>query len=148
MTQITVEIPQAQEFLKALSRAPELTTRELHTALTKSAFEIERYSKEESPIKSGRLRSSISSDIRPLEAVISPRVNYAVFVHEGTQAHRIFPTAKRALFWKGASHPVRSVMHTGTKANPFMRRGLDRAEPAIDRHFDRALQNVVEFLAR
>jgi hypothetical protein len=147
MTQITFEIPQAREFLRALDQNPQTTVRELQRALTKSAFEVERRSKQESPVRTTRLRSSISTDIQPLRAIIAPHVKYAFYVHEGTAAHVILPRRKRALFWKGAAHPVRQVFHPGTKANPFMKRGFRRAEPRIGRFFDAALKNVVDALA-
>ena len=49
------------------------------------AFSVERYSKLESPIDTGRLRASIATDIGNLRARIAPHVNYAIFVHEGTK---------------------------------------------------------------
>ena len=147
MPQITFEIPQAREFLRALDQNPKTTARELQRALMKSAFEVERRSKQEAPVRTTRLRSSISSDVQPLKAVIAPHVKYAFYVHEGTDPHVIRPKRKRALFWKGAAHPVQSVMHPGTKANPFMKRGFRRAEPRVERFFETALRNVVAALA-
>lgn len=38
------------------------------------------------------------------------------YLDEGTKAHAIIARRKRALFWPGASHPVRSVRHPGIKA--------------------------------
>jgi hypothetical protein len=52
---------------------------------------------------------------------------YAEFVYRGTglfgpHNQRIFPTTKKALFWPGARHPVRSI--AGMKPNPWIDRAL------------------------
>lgn len=65
------------------------------------AFEIEGESKKNSPIDTGRLRASITTDIGNLKARVSPHVDYAGYVHEGTKRMR---------------------------ARPFMAIGLSRAE--------------------
>lgn len=46
----------------------------------------------------------------------------------GDRGERIVPTTKRALFWPGAEHPVRSV--AGMKANDFVTPALDDAPDA------------------
>lgn len=55
------------------------------------------------------------------------------YVTKGTGVHvgkgRIYPTTKRALYWKGAAHPVRSV--AGQRANNFVSPVLARTEGAI-----------------
>lgn len=45
---------------------------------------------------------------------------YARWVEEGTGPHVILPRNKKALFWKGADHPVRMVNHPGTKPRPYL----------------------------
>jgi hypothetical protein len=55
-------------------------------------------------------------------------VKYALWVEEGTQPHMIFPRLKKALYWKGADHPVRWVDHPGNKAYPYL-------VPAAERHY-------------
>lgn len=54
-------------------------------AIEEYAFSVERESKIETPVDTGRLRSSIVTDIGNLHARVAPHVNYAVFVHEGTK---------------------------------------------------------------
>lgn len=48
---------------------------------------------------------------------------YAVFHHEGTGAHPITAHGG-ALAWPGGAHPVKTVQHPGTAANPFLERPL------------------------
>lgn len=47
-------------------------------------------------------------------------VKYARWIEEGTRPHVILPRNKKALYWKGAAHPVRMVNHPGTKARPYL----------------------------
>ena len=94
---------------KALKKSPERVGRHLSIAIRKSAFLVERFAKKNAPVDTGRLRGSISSTIMPLVATISPKVNYAVFVHEGTR------------------------FITG---NPFMDKGFRSAQTAIVRVFN------------
>jgi hypothetical protein len=55
-------------------------------------------------------------------------VKYARWVEEGTGPHVIMPKTKKALFWPGADHPVRTVNHPGTKPHPFL-------IPAAEMHY-------------
>lgn len=82
-------------------------------------------------VRTGRLRSSISlrldRDARGLYAEIGSKVPYAIYMELGTPPHVIRPKAKKALFWRGASHPVRRVNHPGTRAYRFLTRALKAA---------------------
>lgn len=44
------------------------------------------------------------------------------YLDTGTKAHTIRARHKKALYWKGAAHPVRSVRHPGTKAQYLTKR--------------------------
>jgi phage gpG-like protein len=72
-------------------------------------------------VNTGHLRRSISVDMGNLEATIhTSNVKYAIMVEKGTKAHVIKPKNKKALYWKGASHPVKQVNHPGSKAKPYL----------------------------
>lgn len=73
----------------------------VQNAIEEFAFLTERESKLVTPVDTGRLRSSIITDIGNLQARIAPHVYYATYVHEGTSR---------------------------MKARPFMSIGLSRAE--------------------
>lgn len=98
-------------------------------------FTVEGNVKRETPVKGGHLRRSITSEVQEGQGrvIVGTNLDYALPVHEGSKAHTIVAKRKRALFWTGANHPVRSVRHPGTKANPFMVRGLDRSRGEIGR---------------
>jgi phage gpG-like protein len=69
----------------------------------------------------GRLRRSIkfAAGPRGVEGYAT-NVQYAAIQQLGgvIKAHAISPRKKKALFWPGAAHPVRRVMHPGSKFPP------------------------------
>ena len=71
--------------------------RALQDGIERYAFLIERESKKKTPVDTGRLRTSIFTDIGNLRAKISPNVNYAGWVHEGTRRMRARPFMKIGL---------------------------------------------------
>ncbi len=52
--------------------------------LTESAHNIEEQAKNITPVDTGRLRASITADVKGLEANIGTDVYYASYVHDGT----------------------------------------------------------------
>lgn len=60
-------------------------TRAIQNVIDRFAFTVERKAKQEVPVDTGRLRSSITTDIGNLRARVAPHTDYAVFVHEGTR---------------------------------------------------------------
>lgn len=53
--------------------------------------------------------------------------DHAAILEHGSRPHIIEPSAKKALFWPGAAHPVRRVHHPGTPAFHIMRNALRAA---------------------
>lgn len=84
MVRLAVKID-ASQFDKYLRDAPEKVARAIGNMVQKVALLVEREAKILAPVDTGRLRSSIGTDIHPLHATVEPHVNYAVFVHEGTR---------------------------------------------------------------
>ncbi len=92
------------------------------------ALDAVREQKHLAPVKTGNLRRTIHVGritARSAETIAS--ANYAAHVEFGTRPHEIRPRTKKALFWKGARHPVRRVQHPGTRARPFMIPGAEKA---------------------
>ena len=87
--------------------------------------------KAEAPVKTGTLRGSIVARPSGPEGAGFYGIAYSEYVVHGTRPHIIMPSVKKALFWPGAAHPVRSVHHPGTKPNDFVLRGVLAAEPAL-----------------
>ena len=114
----------------------------IQQAVNKSGLSIERQAKSNltanGSVKTGHLRRSTQAKFGKLEATIhTSNVKYAPWVEKGTGAHTIRPKRKKALYWKGAKHPVRSVNHPGSKAKPFL-------IPAFEQEKPKFLQNLKE----
>jgi len=89
----------------------------LQRGMTKFAFLIEGESKRETPVDTGRLRASISTDIGNLYARIAPHVAYAGWIHEGKMTR------------SGREIHIRGGGRAGTPpgGKPYMRLGLEKA---------------------
>lgn len=99
------------------------------------------------PYKTGQLSQTFFSTVSAFQATWGPTVNYAAAVEFGTAPHIIKPVNKKALFWQGAKHPVRSVRHPGSRANPYMERIIEQASPLINAEFEKALESIIKSLS-
>lgn len=70
--------------------------RELQQSMTRVTFFAEARTKIESPVDTGFMRNSVSSQIGLFEAEIIVRANYAGFVHDGTRRQAPNPFVERA----------------------------------------------------
>ncbi len=72
----------------------------------------------------GRLAASITSRHSASSAEVGTNVEYAAIHQFGgkTPPRKIVPRRKKALFWPGAKHPVKSAQHPGSTipARPFL----------------------------
>ncbi len=111
---------------------------------------IEGEAKKEAPVVTSNLVNAITSEVSADGGTGTVRVTdaapYAIFVHDGTGLfgplkQPITPKNKKALYWPGAAHPVKSVK--GQKPNPFMDRALaDVSDPAAV--YAQGLMNYLE----
>jgi len=86
----------------------------------------------------GHLAASISAKATNTEAIVGTNVKYAAIHQFGgkTGPVTIKPKNKKALFWPGAEHPVKSVKHPGVAipARPFLNipeSGMERIRMAM-----------------
>ena len=109
--------------------------RHARTAITRLGQLVLRSLQREAPRgRTERLVNSLHMDVvnGGMGAVLSAGVAYNKFVIKGTGPHAIYPRFARALYWPGAAHPVRSVMHPGTKANPYHERAVRDSRSDIE----------------
>ena len=100
------------------------------------------------PERTGALRASIEAFITgPGAGTIKAAAPYASFVHDGTgiygasgSAYTISARVRKALFWPGAAHPVRSVRVQGMAGRPFITDALDGSA------IDQAVQRLIDTL--
>ena len=123
------------KLMKDLLDKPEEVMRKcIWAGMTNLVEEIEARAVKETPTKTGNLVNSITSSVSSdgKKGEVRATAHYAEFVHRGTGLfgpfkHRIFPLTKKALFWPGAAHPVKSIK--GMKPNPFFGRTLQKIKP-------------------
>ncbi len=121
---IKIKIKNLRKLQNTVKEFPHFLDTELSKNLGKAALLVERESKIETPVLTGRLRSSIRTKLHPKKAIISPHTNYAFFVHEGMGSN------KR----KGR--------------RPFMEQGLKTAEPEIQRLLGNLSKTIERRFAR
>ena len=130
-------------YLKTKSSEDE---KKIQNAIRNSAMTIERNAKSNlssnGSVKTGHLRRGIAINIGNMEATVhTSNIKYASMVEKGTKAHIIRPKNKKALYWKGASHPVKQVNHPGSKAKPYLIPAFDKEVP----YFVEKIKEVVEW---
>lgn len=109
--------------------------------------EVESRARKYAPVRKSNLANSGTSEVnadgsRGTVSFIAP---YARYVHEGTGLYgphktKIVPKAKKALYWPGAAHPVRSVK--GMKANPFLLKAAK--ESNMEKLFTEGAENYLK----
>lgn len=148
MATFRVEIKGLKQLGENVKKAPVLVFDSLTRAINTAALIITTEVKNVTPVKTGRLKTSIRPSFGVLSAVIEPHVGYAIYVHDGTKPHIIRPRTKKALYWKGALHPVKLVHHPGTKANPFMQIGLDNSREKVNAAFQKEIDKTLDIIAK
>ena len=101
------------------------------------------------PVRTGALRDSVSATQGdPLTGKVVYGAPYASFLHEGTGIYgpsgkmiTIRPKNKKALFWRGASHPVSVVRQKGIRPQGFIKKAINEA--GLARAFDEAFNAPV-----
>lgn len=104
---------------------------DLDGALRRRANKVARTARVLAPHRSYRLRQSIGVEQnRAVQGQFSfgyriyADAPYAVFVHNGTRPHRITARRAKVLYSQRDGFLGVSVMHPGTKPNPFMTKAL------------------------
>ena len=143
---IRVDYSDLTKLTVSLKKLSDEAESNVNKAIKDSAFNIQRTAMSNltsnGSVKTGHLRRSISVDMGNLEATIhTSNVKYAVMVEKGTKAHIIKPKSKKALYWKGASHPVKQVNHPGSKAKPYLIPAFEKEVP----YFVDKLKDVVKW---
>ena len=139
---IKINTDEIDKFAVELIELSEKSRDNVQKAIKKSAFNIEANAKKNlaanKSVVTGHLRRSVATQMGDLEATIhTSNVKYAAIVEKGSKAHIIRPKNKKALYWKGATHPVKQVNHPGSKAKPYL-------EPAFESEKDKFIENLKE----
>lgn len=140
---VSLKIIGAEEVAKKLQTFGEIDLKNAREKrLKESAILLEWEAKKEAPVDKGILRKYIRSRVNADHAIVYNNIAYALYVHEGTKTHLIKPKEKKGLFWNGANHPVKSVRHPWTKANPFFTRALENSQSRIQKRFSEIIDTL------
>lgn len=119
---IKVEIKNLAQIRAAFAKSPRLMAKNLQRAIYRSALVISAQSRRNTPVDTGRLRSSTYERFYgSLKAEIGTNTNYDYFVHEGTRF---------------------------MKARPYLRLAIETKQGEIDKEFTRAVQTTLDEIAR
>lgn len=117
---ITVKIHNLKELQSLMRRFPVPMAKNLNVAIKKSAFALEREAKEVTPVKTGRLKTSIFTRVRTFKATVSPNTDYAYTVHEGLGSNK----------------------NKGRR--PYMEWGKENSKLAVDKYFSEAVDKTLK----
>lgn len=140
MVQVTVEVDTGGLMNKL---SPEKITEVKRLGLEYSSQEMVRTLMMNSPVDHGLLKSWFIDSIDDTEAHIKTPAEYAVMVNDGTRPHVIEPVSAKALYWDGASHPVKRVYHPGTQGQHFVENSISDVEGRLNEYFLKALEEVL-----
>ena len=139
---IKIDSSDLNKFSVILRELPDEIKDDVRKVVKNSAFNIERNAKSSASVKTGHLRRSISTKMGDMEATIhTSNLKYAPMVEFGTRPHIIRAKNKKALYWKGVSHPVKQVNHPGSKAKPYLIPAFEKEVP----YFVEKLKEAIEW---
>lgn len=148
MADYTIEIEGIGKLQNAIARSPREVHQSLNRTIRNALHIIRPIMRDEAPRgKTGNLRANIHVGINGLEGRVGPNLAitpYAEYVHDGrTGPWIIRPKNKKALYWPGAKHPVKQVIHPGIKSNPFVERTYDKIKEPVGRMFQQEIDKWI-----
>ena len=142
---IKIDTSEIDKFVIDLKDASENVRSDVQKVLKKSGFNIEAKAKlnitNNGSVKTGHLRHGITTSVGNMEVTVhTSNVKYARGVEEGTRPHIIKAKNKKALYWKGAKHPVKSVRHPGSRAKPFLIPAFEKEKEVLIRDLEKVIK--------
>ena len=142
---IKIDTSEIDKFVIDLKDASENIRSDVQKVLKNAGFNIEARAKRNitnnGSVKTGHLRRGITTDVGNMEVTVhTSNIKYARGVEEGTRPHTIRAKNKKALYWKGAKHPVKSVRHPGSKAKPFLIPAFEKEKEVIMKDLEKIVK--------
>ena len=142
---IKVDTSEIDKFVIDLKDTSENIRSDVQKVLKKSGFNIEARAKRNitnnGSVKTGHLRRGITTDVGNMEVTVhTSNIKYARGVEEGTRPHTVRAKNKKALYWKGAKHPVKSVRHPGSRAKPFLIPAFEKEKEVLIRDLEKVIK--------
>jgi hypothetical protein len=142
---IKFDTSEIDKFVIDLKGTSEDIRSDIQNVIKKAGFNIERNAKQNiannGSVVTGHLRRGITTDVGNMEVTVhTSNIKYARGVEYGTKPHVIKAKNKKALYWKGAKHPVKQVNHPGSRAKPYL-------IPAFEKEKDQFLEKLKEVIS-
>ena len=142
---IKIDTSEIDKFVIDLKDTSENVRSDVQKVLKKSGFNIEAKAKlnitNNGSVKTGHLRRGVTTDIGNMEVTVhTSNIKYARGVEEGTRPHTIRAKNKKALYWKGAKHPIKSVRHPGSRAKPFLIPAFEKEKEVIIKDLEKVIK--------
>ena len=130
---------------KIKKKAAKGKEKDIRKAIQKSCLSIKKSAMENltsnGSVKTGHLRRSIAYKTTMTEGTVhTSNVKYGIVIEKGSKPHVIRAKNKKALYWQGASYPVRAVKHPGTKAKPFLIPAFEAEKPKFIENLKEAIK--------
>ena len=149
---VEIKLKNEKKLLKKIRQNPEVFGRNFQTGLKKIGAIALTESFKRTPADTGRLRSSLNLEVRPLEVSVKPdfgsrkELEYAGYVHDGTGVYGprkkpIRPKRKKVLRFKtreGNWVSVRQVK--GQRPQPFFKEAM----PVVKRQANRIIKKSIK----
>lgn len=167
MAQFVIEVPTLPDMEARLIAAPATIRTTLDAAVEAAAIAMQTIVKTEVPVRTGRLRKSISFEASGGQAVIFPDLKvapYAIYVHEGTgifgtgygaKKQPIRPINAKVLATKvnpgwgsknAKGYFIIGKYSIGQRPNPFMKYAYQRGKVKVLTIMSAAVKSVIEEL--
>ena len=142
---IKFDTSEIDKFVIDLKGTSEDIRSDIQKVLKNAGFNIEARAKRNisnnGSVKTGHLRRGITTDVGNMEVTVhTSNIKYARGVEEGTRPHIIRAKNKKALYWKGAKHPAKSVRHPGSKAKPFLIPAFEKEKEVIMKDLEKIVK--------
>ena len=142
---IKFDTSEIDKFVIVLKDTSEDIRLDIQKVIKKAGFNIERNAKQyianNRSVKTVHLRRGITTDVGNMEVTVhTSNIKYARGVEEGTRPHTIRAKNKKALYWKGAKHPVKSVRHPGSRAKPFLIPAFEKEKEVIMKDLEKVIK--------
>ena len=142
---IKIDTSEIDKFVIDLKETSEDIRSDVQKVLKKSGFNIEARAKrnitDNGSVKTGHLMRGVTTDVGNMEVTVhTSNIKYARGVEEGIRPHIIRAKNKKALYWKGAKHPVKSVRHPGSKAKPFLIPAFEKEKEVIMKDLEKIVK--------
>lgn len=147
----TIEVKNYDRILREFKKAPAMIDTELQRTIKDSGKILLRIEKEEVPVAKGSLRRSIGMKYHPIQVIVQPNKEYAIYVHEGTGVYGrskrpITPKRAKYLRFKINGQWIYKKSVLGQKANPFVDRTAKKSASKINKKFDNLLDTIIKKL--